>query len=77
MLSVEAVTPSSIPHSLIVKWPSKKVFKKGNMIGIILVKDFCPLKIKNTQFCNGFCFNQFPINVEQIINNYSSSPNGL
>ena len=38
------------------------------MVEIILVKDFCSLKIKNTQFCNGFCFNQFPINVEQILN---------
>ena len=38
------------------------------MIGIILVKDFCPVKIKITQFCNGFDLNQFPINVEQIVN---------
>ena len=38
------------------------------MIEIILVKDFCPLKIKITQFPNGFHLNQFPIKVEQIVN---------
>ena len=39
--------------------------KECNMIGTILVKDFCPLKIKIAQFPNGFHLNQFPINVEQ------------
>ena len=37
------------------------------MIRIILVKDFCPLKIKITQFPKGFHLNQFPIKVEQIV----------
>ena len=42
--------------------------KECNMIGTILVKDFCPLKIKIAQFPNGFYLNQFQINVEQIVN---------
>ena len=31
--------------------------KECNMIGTILVKDFCPLKIKIAQFPNGFHLN--------------------
>ena len=48
------------------------------MIRIILVKDFCPLKIKITQFAKGFHLNQFPIKVEQNNSkNYVHDPNTL
>ena len=33
----------------------EKCVKEGNMLEIILVQGFCPLKIKITQFPNGFC----------------------
>ena len=33
----------------------EKCEKEGYMLEIILVQGFCPLKIKITQFPNGFC----------------------
>ena len=33
----------------------EKCEKECNMLEIILVKGFCPLKINITQFPNGFC----------------------
>ena len=35
----------------------EKSEKECNMLQVILVQGFCPLKIKITQFLDGFCLN--------------------